>query len=65
MRYTVEEKVSAEKGPKASFVIGMWAPNNSKWITLPVEEDDFNRIRVGDVIEMLISVVPKEVSNAE
>ncbi len=58
MRYTVEEKTAKqESGKEPILIIGMWAPRNSKWIVLPVEQDEFDSIAIGDTIEILISVV--------
>jgi hypothetical protein len=57
MRYTVDEKQSKQTGKKKlSFEVGLWGPDRSKWIVIPVEQDDFDRLNVGDVVEILISI---------
>jgi len=58
MRYTVDEKTSKQESGKAPvLLVGMWAPNHSKWVVLPVEQDDFDALNVGDVVELLVTVI--------
>ena len=59
MRYIVEDKFDVEQAGDLSEL--MIRPIGSKYDTyLPVSADDFARINKGDVIEVLVTVVPKE-----
>lgn len=59
MRYTVENKFDWDRTGDLSEL--MIRPLESKFDTyLPVSADDFARINKGDVIEVLVTVVPKE-----
>jgi hypothetical protein len=59
MRYIVEDKFDVEQaGDRSELMI---RPIGSKYDTyLPVSADDFARINKDDVIEVLVTVVPKE-----
>ena len=59
MRYTVKDKFETDRtGILPELMI---RPVGSKFDTyLPVSADDFARINKGDVIEVLVTVVPKE-----
>lgn len=59
MRYTVENKFDWDRTGDLSEL--MIRPLESKFGTyLPVSADDFARINKGDVIEVLVTVVPKD-----
>jgi hypothetical protein len=66
MKYEVTKKecLSTEKGDTFTVRLNSRDPEFQHSI-LAVCGDDFQQIKIGDVIEMLISVVPKEVSSAE
>jgi hypothetical protein len=60
MKHKVDEKQSKLSGNKTSYSIGLWTVESRKWVDLPVEQDDFDRINVGDTIEILINLIQPE-----
>ena len=59
MRYEVRRKQEEHSSSDHQFTLMLKSPSDIRF--LEVGEDDYRRVNVGDVIEMLISVVPKEV----
>jgi len=59
MRYKVVQKTQARQGWK--FML--YADGDLNYTA--VGKDDFDRVQVGDTIEMLITVVPKGASDAK
>jgi hypothetical protein len=66
MRYTILDRQRDDEEDESLFymrVIQKGERYGAAW--LPIEESDYQQINVGDVIEMLISVVPKEAVDAQ
>ena len=66
MRYEVLDRQQDDEDNESLFymrVIQKGERYGAAWI--PIEESDYQRINIGDVIEMLISVVPAEVANVK
>lgn len=61
MRY----KITAKESKTTGFsVIAESNSPNYQYNILAVNEDDFHRINVNDTIEILITVIPAETTNA-
>ena len=62
MKYQVSKKKSEYSGrnPVCTFQV-----EGSPWMEFPVSQEDFDRINVGDTIEMTINILPAEVALPE
>lgn len=59
MRYTISKKKLEDSVLGVTHVIQV---EGSAWMEFPVSEDDWNRLKRGDKIEMLITVIPQEIT---
>jgi hypothetical protein len=57
MRYKVTDK-RIEFNRKDESPVHKFQLEGSVWMWFPVSADDFQRVRIGDTIEMLVSIVP-------